>query len=352
EANQPAAAAGGSDILRRLEAVEAGDDFVHRLSEQFDQEVLEEVKWSIESGTHVRTVDVAVDHALIDVVHELSRGPWATQGHANYAERTVHAARLRIIRGRWRRPHWNLTLIPSRTPGCPLTSTCGLAQAEPPSRAWFEAGHSASRPPTKIHFVGCRSGKGRVRPRRVIPTTVELQFPAQRAAQQRHHRHDSRALLLERAQEPFHHGDTALLAHPPETLAHALNAAPALEGSAVELLTLVRPQVAGSSTDTSHHPAEKAPDLLRSRLLGKNRNPVDPTREMIQDHGQPPAKGPALRQGEWAPRGPKAGRCGYGGEVDMPQMVRVLGGHPTSARHRLQGMGRRRPFAPHAPRRC
>jgi hypothetical protein len=82
----------------------------------------------------------------------------------------------------------------------------------------------------------------------------------------------------------LHHGDAALLAHGAETLTHTLSAAPMLEGKAMELLTLVRYQVSGSSTDTSHYAAEKAPHLLRGRLFSKNRDAVDPTREMIQDH--------------------------------------------------------------------
>jgi RNA polymerase sigma-70 factor (ECF subfamily) len=41
---RPGAGSGGSDVLKRLEAVEAGDDLVQRLGEQFDQEVLEEAQ--------------------------------------------------------------------------------------------------------------------------------------------------------------------------------------------------------------------------------------------------------------------------------------------------------------------
>jgi RNA polymerase sigma factor (sigma-70 family) len=41
---QPGAGVGGSDVLRLLEAVEAGDDLVRRLDEQFDREVLAEAQ--------------------------------------------------------------------------------------------------------------------------------------------------------------------------------------------------------------------------------------------------------------------------------------------------------------------
>ena len=41
---QPGAGAGGSDVLGLLETVQAGDDLVRRLDEQFDQEVLAEAQ--------------------------------------------------------------------------------------------------------------------------------------------------------------------------------------------------------------------------------------------------------------------------------------------------------------------
>jgi RNA polymerase sigma factor (sigma-70 family) len=41
---QPGAASGGSDVLELLETVEAGDDLVQRLHEQFDQELLAEAQ--------------------------------------------------------------------------------------------------------------------------------------------------------------------------------------------------------------------------------------------------------------------------------------------------------------------
>jgi RNA polymerase sigma-70 factor (ECF subfamily) len=41
---QPGGGSGGSDVLRRLETVEAGDDLVLRLNEQFDQELLAEAQ--------------------------------------------------------------------------------------------------------------------------------------------------------------------------------------------------------------------------------------------------------------------------------------------------------------------
>jgi RNA polymerase sigma-70 factor (ECF subfamily) len=41
---QPGVATGGSDVLGLLESVEAGDDLVRRLNEQFDQEVLAEAQ--------------------------------------------------------------------------------------------------------------------------------------------------------------------------------------------------------------------------------------------------------------------------------------------------------------------
>jgi RNA polymerase sigma-70 factor (ECF subfamily) len=55
EAREPAAAAGGSDIRRRLEALEAGDDLVHRLSDQFDQEIFEQAQERVKRRVEPQT---------------------------------------------------------------------------------------------------------------------------------------------------------------------------------------------------------------------------------------------------------------------------------------------------------
>jgi RNA polymerase sigma-70 factor (ECF subfamily) len=53
--NQPGAASGGSGVLRALEAVEAGDDLVHRVNEHFDQELLEEAQVRVQQRVQPHT---------------------------------------------------------------------------------------------------------------------------------------------------------------------------------------------------------------------------------------------------------------------------------------------------------
>jgi RNA polymerase sigma-70 factor (ECF subfamily) len=55
QCKQPGAGSGDSAVWRALEAVEAGDDLVQRLSEQFDQEVLEEAQARVQRRVEPRT---------------------------------------------------------------------------------------------------------------------------------------------------------------------------------------------------------------------------------------------------------------------------------------------------------
>ena len=52
---QPGAGVGGSDVLRLLETVEAGDDLVRRLDEQLDQEVLAEAQARVQQRVEPHT---------------------------------------------------------------------------------------------------------------------------------------------------------------------------------------------------------------------------------------------------------------------------------------------------------
>jgi RNA polymerase sigma-70 factor (ECF subfamily) len=52
---QPGAGSGGSDVLQFLETLEAGDDLERRLSEQFDQEVLEEAQARVQQRVEPAT---------------------------------------------------------------------------------------------------------------------------------------------------------------------------------------------------------------------------------------------------------------------------------------------------------
>jgi RNA polymerase sigma-70 factor (ECF subfamily) len=52
---QPGGGSGGSEVLKRLETVEAGDDLVQRLNEQFDQELLAEAQERVRQRVEAHT---------------------------------------------------------------------------------------------------------------------------------------------------------------------------------------------------------------------------------------------------------------------------------------------------------
>ena len=77
------------------------------------------------------------------------------------------------------------------------------------------------------------------------------------------------------------------------------------------------------------------------------------SRVMIDDDSQPPTERPALRQRKRQPRCPEAGSCGYGGQINVPDVVRVLGGRDTVARYGCLRWRRTWWFLEHpADRRC
>jgi RNA polymerase sigma-70 factor (ECF subfamily) len=55
ESKRPGTGVGGSDVLTVLETVEAGDDLVQRLNEQFDQEVLEKAQEQVRQRVEPHT---------------------------------------------------------------------------------------------------------------------------------------------------------------------------------------------------------------------------------------------------------------------------------------------------------
>jgi RNA polymerase sigma factor (sigma-70 family) len=55
ERKQPGAGTGATEVLRALEAVQAGDDLVQRLNEHFDQEVLEEAQARVQQRVEPHT---------------------------------------------------------------------------------------------------------------------------------------------------------------------------------------------------------------------------------------------------------------------------------------------------------
>ena len=96
---------------------------------------------------------------------------------------------------------------------------------------------------------------------------------------------------------------------------------PGSEGSASELRAAIRDEVFGRGAAARDDTAKKMPDLLGGRLLLEGRDAEDAAREMIEDDRDPPAEGPALRQGERDPGGPEAGHGRHDREIGVPDMI-------------------------------
>ena len=84
------------------------------------------------------------------------------------------------------------------------------------------------------------------------------------------------------------------------------------------------------------------------RLLVKDGKSHDPTRVVIDSDGNPPAEGPALREGPGQPRHPEPERGRHGGEIDVPDVVGAIGVDTTSCFEAGQLRLSPRPFPQHA----
>src|SRR5262249_30288258 len=141
---------------------------------------------------------------------------------------------------------------------------------------------------------GCAAAQGLARTMVVVPGGIPLDLASHRIEPQGDE-DLSRALVLQRPNEPLDHREAAVLPHRAEPVLDAATAAPLMEGSTRELGALIGDQVVRWPIALPAGPLEELPHLRGSRALGKNREPHHGPREMIDDHRQPPAERPALR---------------------------------------------------------
>ena len=98
-----------------------------------------------------------------------------------------------------------------------------------PPGSRFESRSPASRECAEVEFVGRAGAESRVRPLRVEPGDVVVEFTAERGPRQRHDRQQARALVLHRLDEPLDDGEAAVLADGAEALLDSATAAPESE---------------------------------------------------------------------------------------------------------------------------
>ena len=190
----------------------------------------------------------------------------------------------------------------------------------------FEARLAIERSSRVVDLVGRSSAQGHVGTMLVVPLEVVRQLTAE-CRPGVGHRDSTRGFVFQAENKPLDHGDAAVLADGAEARRNAMAFPAALvEARAGELRPLVGDEVFRLGLDDSHEPAEERSHGDGIRLLAEDRVAHGAAGEVVDDDGDPPAERPALRQGEGPKGGPEAQRGRHEGQVDVPDVVRILGG--------------------------
>ena len=151
-----------------------------------------------------------------------------------------------------------------------------------------------------VHFVRCAARKRHVRTRLVVPDLEIRQFLAHLPVAQRD-QEDSCAKPLQRQDEPFQDGNTAVLAHGAEPRPNAPSFAPAFESATPELRALVANQILGSCASVVDGAAQKRSHGFAGWNVLEHGKAHESSRIVVQHDGDPPAEWPALGHGKRQP---------------------------------------------------
>ncbi len=169
----------------------------------------------------------------------------------------------------------------------------GTRRSTRPPLAWLK-----SRPMTSGHHgaVGllrsCATQR-LVRPVAVVPVDVQRQLAAEGVTLVRDQQ-PTRALVLDRSDQPLDHGDAAVLADCTKALLYTPAAAPSPESFVRELGALVGDQMPRQSERPAQGSSQNGSDRSGRWLLLEHGKSHDPPREVIGDDGDPPAEWPPL----------------------------------------------------------
>jgi hypothetical protein len=153
-----------------------------------------------------------------------------------------------------------------------------------------------------------------MRPMPVVPVDVEPELASKRVASVGD-KQSTRALFLHRSDQSLDDGDAAVLADGAEALPDAPTPAPLPEPLVSELRPTVRDQMPRTSVRGAQRSSKSGSDHDRRRLLLEHSETHDPTRVVIDDHGDPPAERPALGQCEGQPACPEPYGGGNGAQI-------------------------------------
>ncbi len=187
---------------------------------------------------------------------------------------------------------------------------------------------SLERSVAREHLIRRGAAKRPVGPVLVIPeeVSIELAFD-ERDGQGKDD--EAEALVLHAEDEALDDGDAAGLSHGSEARPNAVRRAPG-PVLLLELRALVGDRVAGSPAALLDRAVEDGDHLGGAGLLGEDAAGDYPAGEVVEHDSDPGAEGPALGQGEGDPRDPEAERRRDHGQVDVPDVPGIAGGHDAA----------------------
>jgi len=188
--------------------------------------------------------------------------------------------------------------------------------------AWLLVGRAAMEP----HLVRRLTGKLRVRSILIEPSQPSLQLLAEPVDVERHD-DSTRAFICHRKNGSLHGRDRTVAARRAEALPNIVPRvlAPVDERAAGELWALVGDQMLGFHAGCFDQIGEPLPDLFGGGLLREDADARHASRKGIDDDRYPPREWPRLFQGERMPRSGQAVGGRHHGEVEMPNVPRMLG---------------------------
>ena len=113
---------------------------------------------------------------------------------------------------------------------------------------------------------------------------------------------------------------------------------------AIKDLVAIADDVPWFRTGTPNRAAKQCAYRLAVGVFLENAELDDPPRKMVDDHRDPPGKGPGLRNREWKPTRPETRTSGHRRQINMPNVLGALGrNHASGFGGRLR-FGRERFF--------
>jgi len=168
----------------------------------------------------------------------------------------------------------------------------------------------------------------------VVPGEVERHLLLESSEAVRDQGQAPRAFGLDRPYAPLDYRQAAMLAQRPEAMLNAPTPTPPSEFSCDELFAPVGNKVPRCLPRVPEEPLKEVSNRCRRGLRAIDRESHHTPGEVVDGDREPPAEGPDLRQGEGNPGGPEAECSGDGGQVYVPEMIRLPGGHDTRGRLR------------------